>query len=165
MRHAEAEAGPNDRERALTTDGREDIKHLARFVTASGWTIGDLRSSPLKRACQSRELLQEELGRWGALAQNFSQSTDDRLQPGFRQEEAMEILGEIAPEACSLWIFHAPDIAYISSFFTNVKADNYYFTPGSMLALNLNAQDISLIAMHLWHCQPYILRKLFRNES
>ena len=165
MRHAEAEAGSDDYNRSLTSVGCEDIKNVSQFIQASSWPIGELRSSPLKRACQSRKLLAQELGQLGSLAKEFHQLVDERLGPDFSKQEAIDVLHDITTQFCSIWIFHAPDIAYIASFFTGLAASNYYFTPGSMLALSLNPDDAVGTATQVWHCQPDSLRRLLSNEK
>ena len=161
MRHAEAEAGPDDEARPLSSRGREDIGLSARFLHATGWLLNESLASPLLRAQQTQQILGQELKKLGALAPSYSEKTDPNLRPGAPSiKTAMQCLKAKDNNFCALWIFHAPDIAHLASALSAMPAAGYYFTPGSMLALNLTLPNLAEKAMQIWQNQPEYLRNL-----
>ena len=163
MRHAEAEAGSDDAARPLSPRGREDLRYLAHFLHATGWLLDESLASPLLRAQQSQQILAQELKKLGGLAPAYSEKTEQNLKPGLPSlETAMQILEAKDNNSCGLWIFHAPDTAYLAAVLTGMPAAGYYFTPGSMLALNLNLSDLREKAIQIWQNQPEYLRNLLR---
>jgi phosphohistidine phosphatase len=65
LRHGEAEAASpalSDEERQLTENGRQDIRAVARALHRAGARPEVILTSPLRRARQSAEILQEVFG-------------------------------------------------------------------------------------------------------
>ena len=161
MRHAEAEAGSDDAARPLSSQGRADLVRQARFLHATGWLLNESLASPLLRAQQSQEILAQELKKLGSLAPAYSEKIEQNLKPGLPSiETARQILEGQDNNACALWIFHAPDVAYLASALSAMPAAGYYFTPGSMLALNLTLPNLAEKAIQIWQTQPEYLRSL-----
>ena len=161
MRHAEADSGPDDAARPLSSQGREDLPKLARFLHATGWLLDESLASPLLRAQESQEILSRELKKLGGLAPSYSAKTEERLKPGLPSLEiATQILKEKDNNFCTLWVFHAPDVAYLASELSGMPARGYYFKPGSMLALNFKFPNLKGEALQIWHKQPEYLRNL-----
>ena len=162
MRHAEADKGSDDALRPLSSRGREDLPRLARFFHAAGWPLDESLASPLLRTRESQEILSEELKKLGALGPSYSAKTEESLKPGLPSlESSAEILQGKDSNSCILWIFHAPDVSYLASALTGMPATGYYFSPGSMLALNLNPFRLGSKGIQVWQIQPEHLRKLF----
>lgn len=60
LRHGKAEAramGSTDADRALTGQGREEIKKIGRWTEAMGYTFDLIATSPLKRARETAEII------------------------------------------------------------------------------------------------------------
>lgn len=57
MRHAEAENGPSDELREISSHGRKEAKAVAQFLEKSGARLDAVYSSPLVRAQQTAALV------------------------------------------------------------------------------------------------------------
>ncbi len=167
MRHAEAEAGQDDHNRRLTPRGKIDVSIMAAVLAATGWKIGSILCSPLVRTQETRDLLAEKLGDPGNLYPSCLIEVDQRLQPGFSAKDAEELLLASKGSHSSVWIFHAPDISHLAAYFTGMPPENYYFTPGSMLALNIqaNKQHNHNTGIQIWHSQPEYMRRVFEKSD
>jgi phosphohistidine phosphatase len=60
LRHAEAEDGPVDAERALTRKGRRDARSIGKYLCAMDVRFDHAFTSPLVRAVQTAELTLKE---------------------------------------------------------------------------------------------------------
>jgi phosphohistidine phosphatase len=60
VRHASAAPGTPDEERTLTAEGRAEANALAERLAAEG--LDAVLSSPLRRACQTAEIVAEAAG-------------------------------------------------------------------------------------------------------
>lgn len=162
MRHAQAESGADDAKRPLSLRGQEDSLLLARFLYATGWSLDESLASPLLRARQSQQILSQKLKELGGLASSYSERVEEKLKPGLPSIGIVaEILEAKDKRSCMLWILHAPDVASLASAFTGAPVSSYYFTPGSMLALNLTLPELTKKATQIWQNQPEYLRDLF----
>ncbi len=131
VRHGEAEAGPVDAERALTALGRADIARVARIIEATGWNVAEIVSSPLRRTVESGRILSETLSAHPALR------SDGALAPGVSTEPILRLLEGVPPSDAIVWVFHAPDVQRVASLMTGLPDSGFYFTPGTVVALNL----------------------------
>ena len=152
MRHAEAVPGQDDFSRPLSPKGQNDAIKAARSFHAAGWLVDELLSSPLVRAQETRKILTKNLKELRSTASVFREETEELLKPGFSWADARHILERRAVN-CSIWIFHAPDIAHLTSSFTGMPVRNCYFSPGSMIALNAGAK-LQGKSAQIWQSQP-----------
>ncbi len=166
MRHAEAESpgivpGGGDFERRLTATGRSDAERMARLAAATGWQIQEIRTSPLVRTRETGDLLKkqfDELRRAGASTADPVVSVENRLEPGFDLNGALDIFAEVDSNAVAIWVFHAPDVQRLAAALIGGRESAFYFTPGAMLALNLRMPRPVGTGMMIWNSQPEYLR-------
>ena len=164
MRHAEAEANAqDDHGRRLTAQGKIDSAIMASVLIATGWKFGQILSSSLIRAQETRDILAETLRPKNALRSDCLVGIEPRLGPGFAGSvaKAHDLLSNKGASHYCVWIFHAPDVSQVASYFTGMPAENYYFTPGAMLALNIQVNKRPYQGMQIWHKQPEYMRKVF----
>ncbi len=161
MRHAEAIPGGDDFKRPLSRTGEEDAQRMASLLIATSWKIDELRASPLVRACQTRDIILKQLKKE---QQTTIAKVDPRLKPGFSQKLCIDILHEIEEEEMegSVWIFHAPEVAQIAAYLVGMREENFYFTPGCMMALNLPIPNPVERALPIWQNQPQYLRSILK---
>ncbi|MEQ9365551.1 MAG: histidine phosphatase family protein [Leptospirales bacterium] len=166
MRHAEAEPagvvpGGGDFERRLTPTGRSDVQRMTRLAAATGWRFQDIRTSPLIRTRETGALLGEHfvsLRETGATVSDPTITSEARLEPGFDLDGALDLFTGMDSNAVAIWVFHAPDVQRLAAALVGVREDAFYFTPGAMLALNLNMPRPAGRGMIIWNAQPEYLR-------
>jgi phosphohistidine phosphatase SixA len=136
---------------------------MARLLAATGWAITRIRTSPLVRTCESGAILSEGLREFRAnseLPLAPEVITEKRLAPGFDLDTALQILDEHQSNDVAVWIFHAPDVQRLAAELVGLRESAFYFTPGSMLALNLPLPQPAGKALLVWEAQPEYLRQL-----
>ena len=160
MRHAEALSGTVDFERNLSEIGKKDAFIASRLLLGTKWAIGEIRSSPLVRALETQKILSQELAKNNLPIQCV---TDEILKPSFSFDKAIDLLDKYEKDSVSIWIFHAPDISYITSALSSIPIENTCFTPASMIAFNFHpTKNIRARgAIQIWHYQIEYLRDLF----
>ncbi len=157
MRHTEAESGSEDFSRTLTSKGRQDAEKSAHFFCGTNWTVQKILSSPLTRTQETRKIFTKVLlVKKYHLSPSFQEGVEKSLKPGFSWEKMGDLL-DVEANSCVVLIFHAPDIAHLASHFTSMPVSNYYFSPGSMIALNLTQDTIQGRAIQIWQSQPDFL--------
>ncbi len=162
MRHGEAEDGLIDASRALTGGGQNDVCSMARVLDASGWPLGEIRTSPLVRTRQTGAIMADTLRelnpkRYGGIKLEI----DPRLAPGVDLDLFLEIFYEIDASQGAVWVFHSPDVARAAAILTGNRDACFYFTPGSMLALSAPAPNPAGRCLIVWQQQPEYVRSLF----
>lgn len=158
MRHGEAEPGIDDFQRRLTDTGRSDVARMGRFIAATGWKIGEVRTSPLVRTKETGDLLSKSMAAAGAGTPRLSE--EQRLGPGFDIEDALDLFDEIDANSVAVWVFHAPDVMRLAGSLTGLRESGFYFTPGSVLALNLPLPRPTGRGMIVWQLQPEYIRNV-----
>lgn len=156
MRHAEAAPGDDDDSRALTAQGRSDASRMARLLSGCHWGMLHIRHSPLLRATQTAEIVAQTLSKLNGKAPQ--PETDSRLKPGADIEDYETIFYEDRAGGCNLWVFHSPEVMQVAAWLTGLRDSGFYFTPGSMLALNVPQPNPAGRAMVVWQAQPEYLR-------
>lgn len=144
MRHGQAEEGSIDSERKLTKQGQLDVTRMGDFISRTGWTITDIRHSPLVRARQTAESLLNGLG-----TQEPKLINEPMLAPGFDCQTTSRLAENYQASDASIWVFHMPDIAILAGFFLNFVSGQFYISPGTSIALNLNPQNFQSVSM-IW---------------
>ena len=110
-RHAEAEDGPPDLERALTGHGRRDAKHVASALAKH--LDGDARliASPAVRTRETAQPLAARL--------SLDVEVDHRLAPGARTRDVLATLDEVmregnADELALVLVGHQPWVGQVA---------------------------------------------------
>ena len=154
VRHGEAGPSADDFNRVLTPRGRDDIAMMSALIRSTGWTIGRIACSPLVRARQTADVLAERL--------NHSAGTEvsHSIAPGFQPDGAAAELDAGGGSEAHIWCFHAPDVARMASYLTGLSDGGFYFTPGTMLALNLPSAAPDGRSLIVWKMQPEFMRDL-----
>jgi phosphohistidine phosphatase len=107
FRHGEAEPatpGGSDESRGLTERGEQDSRAVAAVVRAAGGRPEAIYTSPLVRARQTGEILQQVFG--------VRAEADERLRSGATLGDLQELLGERATQSVLL-VGHEPDCSTI----------------------------------------------------
>lgn len=129
VRHCEAEAHHTDSERKLTAQGEKDALQLGKIIKSIRWPVREIRTSPIKRAVQTGNLLNQGLG----LQANVVQ--DHALSPGF---DVVSLFSTLSPmDGAALLVFHAPDVHRLSAYITGAPESAFYFPVGGFVALNV----------------------------
>ncbi len=95
--------GP-DRERPLTTSGKQLMLHVAERLDELGVTVDAIVTSPYVRATQTAEILARALHRTDQL------ETDARLGAGFEIADLMSLLADYADLSSLMIVGHEPDL-------------------------------------------------------
>jgi phosphohistidine phosphatase len=109
LRHAEAEDGTPDEERALTEKGEEDARAAGRALARLGVRMDACVSSPKKRALQTARLACEPFG--------VEPTVDERLAGG--PFDAREVAGENGQDV--LLVGHDPDFSLAVNHMTGAQ--------------------------------------------
>ena len=154
LRHGEAALGGNDADRALTATGRADIKRAAQLVSATGWNVTDIVTSPLRRTVETGHVLAD------GLKTQVSARADATLAPGMEPRDALTLVGDSPSSDAVIWVFHAPDVLHVSALLTGSPEGSFYFTPGTMLALNLSFPGPAGRSLVIFSLPPEFLRPI-----
>jgi phosphohistidine phosphatase len=107
FRHGDAGPAPTggtDEERQLTDKGRDDTRAAARVLRDAGLMVDGLYTSPLLRARETGEILQQVLG--------LVARSDERLRPGCRLGAVQDLLSDSSDERVMI-VGHEPDMSGI----------------------------------------------------
>ena len=112
LRHGKA--GPSsdesdDRKRALTDDGRNEIRKVARWMRSKKFEFGIIATSPLTRAYDSAEIVARSLGRKDQLA------VWEELAPGGDPDTICYHVAQSREDAVVLLIGHEPLLSMLIS--------------------------------------------------
>lgn len=128
MRHGTAAAGPDDRARPLTREGRAEIEAAARALAGRGVEVAEIRHSSLVRARETAEIL------GGTLAPPRGVNAVTGLLPEDDPAVAAAEL-ELAAEPLML-VGHLPHLARLTATLVGGAAlEGVHFTPGTALGL------------------------------
>jgi phosphohistidine phosphatase len=113
IRHAKAEKrsllGLRDAARALTDEGRRDMRKVARGIEALVPDLSVLATSPLVRAVQTAEIVTRRYRKLKAVE-------CAALAPGRGPKAALEWLGKQPGEATVGLVGHEPDLGELASW-------------------------------------------------
>jgi phosphohistidine phosphatase len=160
VRHAiafdpDATAWPDDRDRPLTTAGQKKFRRAAKGLKTLVPTVDVVLSSPLVRAWQTAEILQDKAG-WPAAVRT------DALEPG---RPPADILAALLPHASVdsiALVGHEPTLHELAAYLLAGDAGTFRLTMRKggvarlqfMDALRAGAADLE------WLLAPRILRAL-----
>lgn len=108
LRHGLADRSAWDGEdyhRPLTSKGVKKMRREASTIKRLGLNLSALRTSPLKRARQTAELVAE------ALMMQEDLIVDDRLTPGFGRAALQNIARDHSPDDHVMLVGHEPDFS------------------------------------------------------
>jgi len=112
LRHGKAEessGGTGDAARALTDDGKDQIKKVARWMKSKKYRFDVIATSPLKRAFETAEIIA------GSLGQEDRLTTWDELAPGGDPGTVCYHVSQYGKEAAVLIIGHEPSLSMLVS--------------------------------------------------
>jgi phosphohistidine phosphatase len=112
LRHgkaAESSGGTDDAARALTGDGKDEIKKVARWMKSKKFRFDVIATSPLKRAFETAEIIARSLGQEDRL------TTWDELAPGGDPGTVCYHASQYGKEATVLIIGHEPSLSMLVS--------------------------------------------------
>jgi len=163
VRHAIAEERdpekwPDDRGRPLTREGARKFRSVAR-VLSTAWETPDLvLSSPLARAWQTAQIL-EEVCSWPAPEEFLS------LEPGRRPAETITALKKRAGAEHIVLVGHEPSMHEILSFFLGGSADSVSLEvkKGGAALVRFDAAIRAGTASLLWLLPPRVLLAVARD--
>ena len=159
MRHGIAEnrgpAYPDDSERPLTADGkkkmREAARGLARLCSGLDWIV----SSPLVRARQTAEIVEEELGARTPL--DFC----DALAPGGEAQALLKFLGTHSDRRRVLVTGHEPDLSTLAARLVGASSRaNFAFKKGGCCMISFDEFPPQSPGLLMWWLTPKVMRKL-----
>lgn len=148
-------AWPDDRERPLTQQGEKKFRRAARGLSELVPRVDVVLSSPLIRAWQTAEILQQRAGWPEAL--KF-----DPLEPGTPPGEAVEALQPHASAQTVALVGHEPSLHELASYLLSGDPNTVRLTmkKGGVACLS-TADGIQAGAASLeWVVQPRVLRSL-----
>lgn len=119
LRHAEAEDGPVDAERALTGKGRRDARRMGSYLASLGTEFSACFSSPLVRARETAELV---LSRCRPVRGVKLALIDDLLNGASRASLARRLAG-LPAEAVVLFVGHEPSIGMHVRRFLGIESE------------------------------------------
>ncbi|MEI6292889.1 MAG: phosphohistidine phosphatase SixA [Methanomicrobiales archaeon] len=112
LRHGKAEAramGTNDADRALTGQGREEIKKIGRWTITMGYTFEVIATSPLKRAMETAEIIGLTTG------QEHNIQAWDLLSPGGDLDALSRQIASAGGDGSVLIVGHEPMLSTVMS--------------------------------------------------
>lgn len=154
-RHGEAEATSStglDRDRHLTSKGREDIRKMAQFIQKTPLCVKYIYHSPYIRTKETAETFSE-----------FLYGIEDVIS-----DSCLEPMGEyhsLLPSLCTytnsetvLIIGHNPEVSYFTASLVHdiSLCKNFIFFPGTTIALNI-ARENFCRGQILWVISPEYL--------
>ena len=154
LRHGEAGPAAIDEDRTLTAAGKADISRAARLISLTGWNVANIITSPLRRTVETGDLFA------AGLQTRPSVRADGILAPGMTPEGALRLAGDAATSDAAVWVFHAPDVLRVASLFSGSPESSFYFTPGTMVALNLAQPGPAGRSMVIFSMPPEFLRPI-----
>ena len=112
LRHGKAEAratGMNDADRALTGQGREEIKKIGRWTVTMGYTFDVIATSPLKRAIETAEIIGQTTD------QEHKIQVWDLLSPGGDPDALSRQIALVGGDRSVLIVGHEPMLSMVIS--------------------------------------------------
>jgi phosphohistidine phosphatase len=112
LRHGKAgqsSGGPDDRKRALTADGKDEMRKIGKWMRKKKFGFDVIASSPLTRAYETAEIVAQSLGQKDRLA------VWEELSPGGDPDTICHQLAQFGKDAAILLIGHEPQLSMLIS--------------------------------------------------
>jgi phosphohistidine phosphatase len=152
IRHGAAEdpGAKPDSERALTDQGRKQLRAAARALARTGLELDAIVTSPLLRARQTAEIIAKELGLDASLI-----AENAELAPG---GNPVKLLKDTRAENVAL-VGHEPYLSELASvLLTGTEDLGMAFKKGGVCALSAETLRYGRCARLEWLVQPKLLR-------
>ena len=108
LRHGKAEPSSpdgSDSGRALTADGKTEMKHVARWMRSGDYRFDIIATSPLVRSRETAGIVAKSLGREDRI------ESWDELAPGGDPDSVCYRASQFGNEASVLIVGHEPDLS------------------------------------------------------
>lgn len=158
LRHAKAEerslSGLRDARRALTVEGRRDMRKVAEGVAALVPDLKVLATSPLVRAVQTAGILARRYRKLKAVE-------CAALAPGRGPKAVLEWLGRQSGQATVGLVGHEPDLGELASYLLAGRGQSFIpFKKAGACLIEFEAMPVPGEGRLLWLLGPAPLRKL-----
>ena len=159
MRHGIAEDraahGGNDAGRALTPEGRERMRLIARGLAAAGFAPDWVVSSPYVRAAETAEIVA------ASCAGSVPLDRCDALEPGGALSKFLAFLGRHPQRRRVLAVGHEPGLSEWSAALMGAGPHaNLAFKKGGCCLISFEESPPKPPGRLLWWLTPRLLRKL-----
>src|SRR3954462_4717081 len=147
LRHGEADWPDwdgSDDDRPLTKRGKKEIRKLAKFLTRLDVDLDEIMASPLPRAAQTADIV--------AKRYRLTAHEDDRLKPGFDEDDLAKILKDRSDLALMI-TGHEPDFTEVISALTGAELK---LSKGGIALVDLDAS--SMKGKSLWLFPPKLAK-------
>ena len=148
----------SDAGRELTDAGREETALMARAMKRLGVKPGVVLSSPLVRACQTADLLQETLG--------GERSVSAALMPGTTAQEVFKELSPLVTSEEIVLVGHEPDMGDVAAGF--VRAGREFclpFVQTGVLCVSVSDVPPTMPGIIKWLMTPAMIRALLDGDD
>lgn len=130
LRHGKAEQsgdGPDDMNRKLTAEGREEIRNVARWMRQKMYRFDVIATSPLARATETAEIVAKVLKERNRL------EVWDELQPMGDMETVSYHAAQCGSDATVILVGHEPDLTrLIGGIITGGNSANLVLAKGGL---------------------------------
>jgi phosphohistidine phosphatase len=148
MRHAEAvsaDEAPTDFDRKLTHAGRKQAAHLGRWLKEHEARPDRILHSPLKRACETAEILRDELGK------KITLDVEPLMAPGMNGEVLLRNLAARTDQIV-ICVGHQPDIGRCLT--EMVGGGRFSIPAGAMAAVEFSQVIVPRAGQLRWLLNP-----------
>ena len=121
LRHGKAgksSGGSDDAARALTREGKKEVKRIAQWMKAQDFSFDIIATSPLQRALETATVIASELGQKDKLA------TWDELAPGGDPDTVCYKAAQQGNDTRVLVIGHEPGLSRLISMIISGNPDS-----------------------------------------
>lgn len=136
LRHgiaAEAAAGQNDTDRALTSDGRRKLRKVLKAVAEAKVKPAQIWSSELKRAIQTAEIAKAVLGHPGEILRTKA------LAPGGDVEQVWDEIRVHRDEAGLMLVGHNPQFDQLAPYLLGTPHLAVDFKKGAIMRIDVES--------------------------
>ncbi|MGB1287656.1 MAG: phosphohistidine phosphatase SixA [Aggregatilineales bacterium] len=150
MRHGSAEdMATSDHARQLTSEGREDIRRMAKLVGNRGIRDAHIFASPRTRAQQTAEIM--------AIALNSPVQTHEDVNFSFNLAALTALIAGLPPAAHVFFIGHNPSMSEVVSQLTGTGLG---MKTGAIACIDLHTSQPRKGGMLLWYLYPKLLTSI-----
>ncbi len=145
----------DDSKRPLTPEGKKKMREIAQGLVRLGFTVDWVVSSPLVRAVETAEIVEE------ALAGNVQLEFCDALRPGGSTEELITFLAKRPDRKRVLVVGHEPDLSTMAGRLIGAgRHANLVFKKGGCCQITFNEFPPKSPGELVWWLTPRVMRKM-----
>lgn len=151
LRHGSAEDVSNsvtDADRALTPEGRRKLRHVLEAAAEAGVEPTLILTSPLKRAVQTAEIVQNVLKYKSELLRS------NALVPGATVEQAWDEIRDHRDESSLMLVGHNPLFTELAAYLLGSKEMQIDFKKGALLRVDLDNFPAHPNGLLRWYLTP-----------